>query len=184
MASGQKEHVIAFNDDEKFYLNDAQNTEPCLVTEGCLANLHNAILDKSWVETSIPVRLPQGCQPAKDSYHCLPLQAPASGEYRSVRRFFFSYPKDSFEAAGSAMIETAKLDRDTTQLWIGSTGRIVRGAGKFQGARGICVYAGSAKVSGWPPSVAGQLEFLRRGDLRIRVSSLVRLVLRDDLEKG
>jgi len=183
LASGQNEHVIAFNGDEKFCLNDGRAADACLLAEGRLGNLHNAILKESWVETSIPVKLLSG-QRAQGTYHCLPLQPAGPGEYYATRRFLFSYPKDSFEAAGSIMIETAMPGPDTVQIWLGGTARIVRGAGKFQGARGVCVYAGSTCVSGWPQTPAGQLEFLRSGDLTIRVSTLVKLILGDDLEKG
>jgi len=184
MASGQKEHVIAFNDDEKLYLKDSHTADPCLVAEGRLGNLQNAILKQSWVETVIPLRLGGPNQRAADPCHCLPLQPPDSGGYCSRRNFFFSYPEDSFEAAGHTIIETTKLDSDRIQLWIGSVGRIVSGVGKFRGARGISVYTGSNCLSGWPHSYADQLDYLRRRDLKIRVSTFVKLVLHDDLENG
>jgi len=185
LANGPVERVLGFNNDEHIALKDANTKKPYFSSHGVLTDLKHKVLPGSKVETTFPV------DPVKigDSFKWPPEQpAPfdkppldetnTTGHGYSKQAYFFDGGANSLVTVGPSLPKITPLKGGGAQFWVGSIGVITQGTGKFEGARGMSVYLGSAYLAKWPASFDAQAKILAAG-FKALVSTYFKLVAKD-----
>jgi hypothetical protein len=187
IANGPVEQVLAFNNNEFIALKDPTTPNPYFSSHGILTDLLHRPLPGSKVETTFPVDLAQ----LPDSFQWPPVQPPpfdrppldnahTTENGYSKQAYFFDGGANSLVTVGPSLPKIAPVKGGGAQFWVGSIGVIAQGTGKYEGARGMSVYLGSAYLEHWPDSFEEQAKILAAGFTAL-VSTYFKLVPRKDL---
>jgi hypothetical protein len=206
---GEKEHVLAFNNDEHISLRNLpanvdqlrpadlnriaahKNAWPYFSSHGPLTDLHGKILRGSRVETTFPVNPAQfgdtGIFPPAPPYpYDQPPVEPHDKDLPAKdigfsKQAYFLTDDDWFVTVGPSLPKIGLLANGGAQFWVGSIGLIAHGKGRFANAKGVTTYVGSGYFDDWPDSLPDQLKLLRDG-FRALVGTYVKVVFEDDLQ--
>jgi hypothetical protein len=183
IANGPVERVLGFNNNEVIKLEGPRNA-PYFSSQGILTDLQHCDLPGSKVLTTFPVdpaQFPQTVawpntqvepfnQPPRDNTN-------TTGHGYSKQAYFFEDGKDLLVTVGPSLPKIAKTKNGGAQFWVGSIGVVSQGKGKYEGARGMSVYIGSAYLPAWPDDFNDQVTVLRAG-FNALVGTYFKLVLK------
>lgn len=185
IANGPVEEVLAFNNDENISLKNFPKA-PYFSSHGPLTDLYGNVLPGSRVETSFPVNLKliEGATkwpPEQPAPYDRPPRDPKNTEDNgySKQAYFFG-DGSSFVTVGPSLPKIATLESGGAQFWVGSIGVITQGTGKYEGARGVTTYVGSAYLEVWPEDFKEQAKILQAG-FKALVGTYAKLVLKGSL---
>jgi hypothetical protein len=80
---------------------------------------------------------------------------------------------------GPSVPKIVKLKGGGAQLWVASVGVIAQGTGKYEDARGLSSYVGSAHFPHWPATPPQQLQLLAAGFPAV-IAAYFKLILKED----
>jgi hypothetical protein len=187
IANGPIEQVLAFNNNETITLK-GPNKSPHFSSHGVLTDLQHRVIEGSKVETTFPVdpatfpqtslfppeQLPPWDGPPVDPEN-------TTGNGYSKQSYWF--PDGSrLTTVGPSLPKIASTANGGAQFWVGSIGVVSQGTGRFEGARGVSVYVGSAYFDAWPANFVEQVAILRKG-FKALVGTYFKVVLAKDLPK-
>jgi len=165
------ERVLAFNNDEYIALKGTpEGKDLHFSSHGTLTDLRHNPIPGSKVETTFPVdaaAFPATVEfpkPQKPPWDGPPLnEANTTGNGYSKQAYFFDNEASSLITVGPSLPKIARAKGGTAQFWVGSIGVITQGTGKYEGARGVSVYIGSAYLPKWPDKFEDQIKILQTG---------------------
>ena len=172
IANGPVEQVLAFNNNETIRLVQDPNApdHPHFSSGGILTDLQHNDIPGSEVRTTFPVNKKDfaltGLWPGVQRK---PFNEPPVEEHNaevkgySKQYYSFNCGRDFFVTVGPSIPKITKLHGGGAQFWVGSIGVMTQGHGKFEGARGVSVYVGSAFLEEWPDDVGAQIQKLAAG---------------------
>jgi hypothetical protein len=184
---GPVEHVLGFSTNEHHVLKEADTQTPYFSNQGVITDLQRRDLPDSKIQTSLridtsklgpveqwpPEQPPPFDQPPSIHTNTDPLGF-------SKQAYFFS-DGSSFVTVGPSVPKILRLKGGGAHLWVGSVGLIAQGTGKYEGARGISAYTGSAYFSSLPKAPKDLFELLAKG-FDVRSAAFFKLVLKADQE--
>ncbi len=189
LAIGPSEEILAWNTNEYHVLRDANTAHPFFSNTGVITDLQGREVPGSKVETSLRVEdltkfpiLYEWPDPQPGP----PFNEPPS-KFANTEPLGFS-KQGYFFKDGSQLVTTGpsvpkieKLKDGGAHLWVASVGVIAQGKGKYEGARGLSSYVGSAYFSKWPDAadLPGQIQILAAG-FRVKSSAFFKLVRREN----
>lgn len=185
LAIGPVEHVLAFKINEHHFLKDADTETPHFSNQGYFSDLDGGVLRGSSCRTGLKIHIsslpetekwpPPQPEPFDDGIskpdHTDPLG-------HSKQAYFFP-DGSSLVTTGPSVPKIVKLKGGSAQLWVASVGVIAQGTGKFEGARGLSSYVGSAHFPHWPQAAEDQLKLLAAGFEAV-IAAYFKLVLKAD----
>lgn len=186
IAKGPLERVLAFTTDEEIFLKGLPDN-PFFSSHGVLVDFQHKPLPGMFSRLSFPIKrvniddanLWPPLQPEPfDGPDLYEVHANKNGF--SKQAYFFDSGASSLVTVGPSLPKIIRLNRGGAQFWVGSTGVITQGTGKYQGARGVAAYNGSADFETWPETQAEQFEMLSKG-FKALVSAYFKLVLAPDI---
>lgn len=184
--NGPVELVLAFNNDETIALKDHKTDNPYFSSGGQLTDLRGSTLPGSEVRTTFPVIKGNLGETVKwptvqvEPYNKPPLDdAYTTGHGPSKQAYFFDGGSNYLVTVGPSLPKILKLKDGGAQFWVASIGVIAQGGGKYEGAKGMSVYIGSAYLPNWPDPQTEQLELLAKG-FHAKVGTYFKIVLKHD----
>lgn len=185
IAEGPLEQVLAFTSDEKIFLKGLPD-DPYFSSQGVLVDFQHNVLPGMTSRLSFPIKDLN----IDDAFTFPPVQPEpfdepprdftnTTGHGFSKQAYFFG-GGDSLVTVGPSLPKIGRLKGGGAQFWVGSIGVITQGTGKYEGARGVSVYNGSAFFKNFPESREEQIKILQLG-FKALVSSYFKLVLKKDL---
>ena len=184
---GPMEHVLAFKINEQHFLKDADTPTPHFSNQGYFSDLRGRVLRESSCRTSLKVDItklpetgewpPPQPEPFDDGNSIFD-HTDALGH--SKQAYFFP-DGSSLVTTGPSVPKIVKLKGGGAQLWVASVGVIAQGTGKYEGARGLSSYVGSAHFSYWPQTPLEQLQLLAGGFPAV-IAAYFKLILKEDQE--
>jgi len=182
---GPMEHVLAFKINEHHFLKDADTPTPHFSNQGYFSDLQGRVLNGSSCRTGLKIHIqnlpeteqwpPPQPQPFDDGIS-KPDHTDALGH--SKQAYFFP-DGSSLVTTGPSVPKIVKLKGGGAQLWVASVGVIAQGTGKYEGARGLSSYVGSAHFEHWPATPPEQLKVLEAGFPAV-IAAYFKLILKDD----
>lgn len=185
IGNGPVELVLAFNNDEFIKLLGPDNA-PYFSSHGPLTDLDGNVIPGTRVATTFPV------DPSKFGETGLwpppqvePFDEPptnntnTTGNGYSKQAYYFNNDKDFFVTIGPSLPKIVKTKDGGAQFWVGSIGVVSQGRGRFEGARGVTTYVGSAYLPHWPDDFYEQIKILR-GGFKALIGTYVKVVLGKD----
>jgi len=185
IALGPVEQVLAFTTDEEIFLKGVQEGAPFFSSHGVLVDFQHNPLPGMFSRLSFPIgnvdirdvnvwprTQPEPFdEPPQD-------ERPTEKHGFSKQAYFFDDGDSSLVTVGPSLPKVIRLKEGGAQFWVGSTGVITQGTGKFEGARGISAYNGSSHFETWPESQEELFAMLQKG-FKALVSAYFKLVLKD-----
>ena len=184
------EHVLAFNNNEFSHLRGIAEGQPYFTSDGEITDLQHRLLPGSKVQSTFPVELSkfldvyQWPNPQPEPFD-LPTNhsvdttnaVPAA----SSKQAYFFGDGSYLVTVGPSIPKIAFTKDGGAQFWVSSVGVSSQGAGKYEGAKGMSVYTGSAYLKDFPPKQdqKGQVSYLQQG-FSILVGTYFKLVLKKD----
>ena len=185
IAIGPVEEVLGFNTNEHHVLKEADTPTPYFSNQGVITDLQGRVLPGSRIETSFRIDVskigattlfPPEQPPPFDEPPSIPTNAEPLGF--SKQAYFFA-DGSSLVTVGPAVPKVLRLKDGGAHLWVSSAGVVAQGKGRYEGARGMSGYAGSAYFPNWPATPPEQLQLLAAG-FEVRSSAFFKLVLKAD----
>jgi len=186
LANGPFEQVLVFNSDDQIFLNANANPPFFHSTgQGILTDLYGKALPGSKGLSSLPVdpsELDDATQwPPKQPE---PFNAPPVNNEHTTRigfaKNFISFGDgSSLGTVGASLAKILRLKNGGAQFWESSVQAVCESSGRYEGARGMLVFGGSAYFPVWPDSSADQIKLLSAG-FPARLVRCFKLVLRPD----
>jgi hypothetical protein len=183
------EHVLAFNNNEFSFLKGIAEGQPYFTSNGEITDLHHHLLPGSKVQSTFPVDLDKFLSvftwPNKQPE---PFNLPTGHSVdttnavpaASSKQAYFFGDGSYLVTVGPSIPKIAPTKDGGAQFWVSSIGVISQGVGKYEGAKGMSVYTGSAYLKDFPlDDQAGQISFLQEG-FSILVGTYFKLVLKED----
>ena len=185
LAIGPVEHVLAFKINEHHTLRDTDTPTPYFSNQGYFSDLQGRVLQGSSCRTSLRVEASK----IGETYKWPPEQPapfdqpPSKFENtdplgHSKQAYFFD-DGSSLVTTGPSVPKLLKLKGGGAQLWVASVGVIAQGTGKYEGARGLSSYVGSAHFPKWPATPEEQFKHLAAGFEAV-IAAYFKLVLKAD----
>lgn len=188
LANGPVEKVLIFNSDDRIVLTPAEPFPYFHSTgEGVLTDLYGRVIPGSRGESCLPVDPSEledaGKWPPPQQ---LPFNKPPVDNTNVTR---LGYAKNlisfadgsSIGTVGPSLAKITRLKGGGLQFWECSTQAICQATGKYEGARGMLVFNGSAYFPAWPPTLEEQIKLLEAG-FPARLVRCFKLVLKKDIE--
>jgi hypothetical protein len=187
LANGPDEKVLVFNSDDRILLNAASNPPYFHSTgEGILTDLYGRILPGSKGLSSLPVdpsELGEGTQwPPKQSepFNKPPVDNKHTTGVGYAKNFISFGDGSSLGTVGPSLAKIQRLKGGGAQFWESSVQAVCQGTGRYEGARGMLVFAGSAYFPAWPEKLEEQIKLLSAG-FPARLVRCFKLALKADL---
>lgn len=186
LSTGPVEHVLVFNIKEHHTLKDTGTPTPYFSNQGYFTDVQSRVLAGSSCKTSLAVDASKLAttyewppeQPAPfDRPPSLFVNTDPLGH--SKQAYFFG-DGSSLVTTGPSVPKLLRLKGGGAQLWVASVGVIAQGTGKYEGARGLSSYVGSASFAVWPTKVGDQLKTLAAGFEAV-ISASFKLVFKADI---
>ena len=189
LANGPVEKVLVFNSDDKIFLNTDDPIPYFHSTgEGILTDLQGNALPGSKGLSSLPLTNPKELDVALDwpnqqqkPYNKPPVDPTNTTEIGFAKNFI-SFGDDegsSLATVGPSLAKILLLKGGGAQFWESSVQAICEATGKYAGARGMLVFAGSAYFPSWPAKKDEQIKLLTQG-FAARLVRCFKLVLKKD----
>lgn len=186
IALGPFEQVLAFTTDERIVLKGIPDNLH-FSSHGRLVDFEHNPVPGTFSSLSFPI----GDVDLKDVNLWPPPQPqpfdepelfkePTNRHGFSKQAYFFDNGESSLVTVGPSLPKVIRLKDGGAQFWVGSTGVITQGTGRFEGARGISAYNGSSFFKVWPESQEELFELLANGFPAL-VSAYFKLVLAEVL---
>ena len=190
LANGTVEKVLVFNSDDKIFLNVDDPNAPYFHStgEGILTDLQGNALPGSKGLSSLPLTNPKELDVALDwpppqqkPYNKPPVDPKNTTEIGFAKNFisFGDAEDSSLATVGPSLAKILLLKGGGAQFWESSVQAICEATGKYAGARGMLVFAGSAYFPSWPAAKDKQIELLAKG-FDARLVRCFKLVLKKD----
>jgi hypothetical protein len=185
IAQGPVEQVLAFTTDEEIFLRGVQEGDPFFSSHGVLVDFQHNRLPGMFSRLSFPIGnvdirdVNVWPRPQPDPFDKPPQdERPTEKHGFSKQAYFFDSGSSSLVTVGPSLPKVIRLNEGGAQFWVGSTGVITQGTGKYEGARGISAYNGSSYFETWPESPDELFAMLQKG-FKAFVSAYFKLVLKD-----
>lgn len=185
LTAGPTEHILAFSIEEHHTLRDVDTPKPYFSNQGYFADLNARVLPGSRCATSLQVDATK----VETLYKWPPAQPSPFDRPPSVfentdplghsKQAYFFNDKDSLVTTGPSVPKVQLIKGGGAQLWVASVGVIAQGTGKFEGARGLSSYVGSANFPHWPAAPEEQFKLLAAG-FKARITAFFKLILKGD----
>jgi hypothetical protein len=183
------EHVLAFNNNEFSFLKGISENQPYFTSNGIITDLSHNPFEGSKVQSTFPVDLSKFLDVFKwPNKQPEPFDLPTNHSVdttnavpaASSKQAYFFGDGSYLVTVGPSIPKIAPTRDGGAQFWVSSIGVISQGAGRYEGAKGMSVYTGSAYLKDFPlDSQAGQISFLEKG-FAILVGTYFKLVLKQD----
>jgi hypothetical protein len=183
------EHVLAFNNNEHSFLRGIKENKPYFTSNGTLSDLNHNLLPGSSVQSTFPVELVKFFDVFKwPNKQPEPFDTPSPDNSldttnavvaASSKQAYFFGDGSSLVTVGPSIPKIALLKDGGAQFWVSSVGVISQGTGKYEGAKGMSVYTGSAYLKNFPVEPEKQVPILEKG-FDILVGTYFKLVLKSD----
>jgi hypothetical protein len=187
LANGSVEKVLVFNSDDKIFL-DTDGPIPFFHStgEGILTDLQGRALPGSKGLSSLPLTNPKELDDAvlwppiqQHPYNKPPVDPTNTTEIGFAKNFISFGDGSSLATVGPSLAKILLLKGGGAQFWESSVQAICEATGKYEGARGMLVFAGSAFFPAWPPTRPEQIQLLSKG-FDARLVRCFKLVLKKD----
>jgi hypothetical protein len=184
------EQVLIFNSDDKIFLNADDPNLPFFHStgEGILTDINGKQLEGSRGLSSLPITNPEELDeallwpnPQQEPYNRPPVD-PAHTTGIGFAKNFISFGDEedsSLSTVGPSLAKILRLRGGGAQFWESSVQAVCDATGRYAGARGMLVFAGSAHFDDWPETREGQLARLTQG-FDARLVRCFKLVLKED----
>jgi len=190
LSIGPVEETLIFNDNDYIVLknfpgNPEKGDFPYFSSHGHLTDLCGKALPKSRVETAFPLTVPlpevgltnwPPEQPAP--FDKPPVEAANTNPPGPSKQFYDFGDGNSIVTVGPSLPKIQPLKDGGSQFWVSSIGAISQGSGKYEKARGLASYVGSAYFPVWPANPQKQIPILQAG-FNVKVAIVVKLVLKE-----
>jgi len=186
LAEGPHEVVLAFTGHEQIFLRGVPD-DPHFASHGQLVDFrrreHTGLTSILCfpikdLDPQAGLRFPN---PQPSPFDEPPVDPTNTRENGFSKQAYFLGGGDSLVTVGPSLPRIAPLKGGGAQFWVGSTGVISQGTGKYLGARGISAYNGSSYFDRWPESWDEQVKLLQQGFPAL-VSAYFKLVLASALD--
>ncbi len=188
LRTGDFEHILAFNTNEHHVLNVTDPKHPFFSNTGVITDLQGVELPGSKIQTSLRIEdltkfptLYEWPDPQPPPFN-EPPSIPAKTEPLGFSKQFYRFPDGSeLVTTGPSVPKIQILKDGGSHLWVASVGVIAQGKGKYEGARGLSSYVGSAYFPKWPDpkDVPAQINILVAG-FPVKSSAFFKFVLKKD----
>lgn len=185
LAIGPKERILAFSIKEHHTLKGTNTPTPFFSNQGYFSDLQGRVLPGSSCRTSLAV----DASKLGNTYLWPPPQPAPFDQPPSLfentdplghsKQAYFFADGSSIVTTGPSVPKLLRLDGGGAQLWVASVGVIAQGTGKYEGARGLSSYVGSAHFPIWPDSVQEQFNILAAG-FEAAITAYFKLVYQQD----
>ncbi|HSE19898.1 MAG TPA: hypothetical protein VLB46_22745 [Pyrinomonadaceae bacterium] len=189
LANGPLEKILVFNSDDKIFLDIAGPIPFFHSTgEGILTDLQGNALPGSKGLSSLPLTNPKELDVALDfpnpqqkPYNKPPVDPANTTEIGFAKNFisFGDKENSSLATVGPSLAKILLLKGGGAQFWESSVQAVCEATGKYEGAKGMLVFAGSAYFSSWPAAKDEQIKLLAQG-FDARLVRCFKLVLKKD----
>jgi len=180
LAIGPVEHVLVFNSNDRITLTTTSKTKGYFHStgQGVTTDLWGRIVAGAHVESSLPVDLTElGESTLWPPPQPLPFNKPPVDNTNTTQIGYaknkITFSDGSIGTVGPSLAKILRLkggkgDYGPAQFWETSVLAICQGTGKYEGARGMLVFAGSAYFEEWPWGVKDPV---KQGELIIKLLS-------------
>jgi len=190
LANGPVEKVLVFNSDDKIFLNVDDPNQPYFHStgEGILTDLQGHALPGSKGLSSLPLTNPKELEDAllwppvqQKPFNKPPVDPKTTTEIGFAKNFisFGDAENSSLATVGPSLAKILLLKGGGAQFWESSVQAICEATGKYAGARGMLVFAGSAYFPSWPAARDEQIKLLAQG-FSARLVRCFKLALKKD----
>ena len=187
------EKVLAFNNNEFSFLRGVKDGQPYFTSNGEITDLWHNLLPGSKVQSTFPVTLDKFLDTLRwPNEQPEPFDIPTNHSVdttnaepaASSKQAYFFGDGSYLVTVGPSIPKIVPTKDGGAQFWVSSVGVISQGQGRYEGARGMSVYTGSAYLKDFPiSSPEGQVAYLEKG-FSILVGTYFKLVLKGDQGKA
>jgi hypothetical protein len=188
LANGPVEKVLVFNSDDKIFLNVDDPKLPFFHStgEGILTDLHGTPLPGSKGLSSLPLTNPKELEVAEqwpniqqEPFNKPPVDPTNTTEIGFAKNFISFEDGTSLATVGPSLAKIQRLKSGGAMFWESSVQAISRATGRYEGARGMLVFAGTAYFDKWPNDPKEQIGLLTQG-FSARLVRCFKLTLKED----
>jgi hypothetical protein len=188
LANGPAEIVLVFNSDDKIFLNVDDPALPYFHStgEGILTDLQGDALPGSKGLSSLPLTNPaelgaalQWPNPQPEPFNKPPVDPTNTTEVGFAKNFISFSDGSSLATVGPSLAKILLLKGGGAQFWESSVQAICKSTGRYEGAKGMLVFAGSAYFPHWPTAPDEQINLLAHG-FKARLVRCFKLALKKD----
>lgn len=181
------EEVLLFASDDTIFLKVTSPTEGYFTSQAPLTDIWGRRLPGS-VEAALPVKFAdlggttQWPKPQKSPFDQPPVDSTNVSDIGFAKNFFDFGNGNTIVTVGPSLPKLTLLKNGGAQFWESSCQAISQGTGKYEGARGLLAFVGSAYFSSFPDPSDGQkvVEKLAQG-FPARLTRCIKLVRKGNL---
>jgi hypothetical protein len=188
LANGPAEIVLVFNSDDKIFLNLDDPALPYFHStgEGILTDLQGEALPGTKGLSSLPITDQSELgvallwpNPQPQPFNKPPVNPTNTTNVGFAKNFISFSDGSSLATVGPSLAKILPLKGGGAQFWESSVQAICEATGKYAGAKGMLVFAGSAHFPHWPADPNEQIPLLAQG-FKARLVRCFKLALKKD----
>lgn len=186
LANGPFEQVLVFNSDDQIFLNPDTNPPYFHSTgQGTLTDLWGNAIPGGHGLSALPVDPSELGEATKwppkqpEPFNAPPVVNTHTTGIGFAKNFISFADGSSLGTVGPSLAKILRLKNGGAQFWESSVQALCQATGKYEGARGILVFSGSAYFPIWPSALKDQIKLLAQG-FPARLVRCFKLVLKGD----